>query len=131
MDKRILIFIYLLLFFSYGLRASLYSQEEPVKKLKDIASSIDSYKNKELTMTLRLKHYDSIFQKITFYDYKNHDLVFDISRREKMKSLQSYMKNLHPGMEYRVTFVVQKLGTSGLIIAELMKFTPVIAEKIP
>lgn len=131
MNNRLIILFCIILLFGYGFSAPVYSQEASPQKIKTITDFIDRYKGKELTMTLRLKHYDSIFKKITFYDYKNHDLVFDISKREKMKSLQTNMKNLHPGMEYRVTFVVQKRGASGLVIAELIKFTPVIVEKIP
>ena len=122
----------LILLFVGGLRAQdpAYRQKEPLK-LQEIAASIEQYRGRDVSMVLRLKHYDSVFERITFYDTKNHDIVFDISTREKKKALSRYMKNQHPGMEYTVFFTVSKIGNNGLLIGDLIKFIPVVAKKIP
>ncbi|HOO73130.1 MAG TPA: hypothetical protein PK926_15340 [Spirochaetota bacterium] len=110
----------------------LYAQDaSQPDRLAQVASAIDSYQGKTLTMTLRLKTRDTVFEKIAFYDRKNHDLVFDISSRETKKRLKKYMATIHEGMEYRVTFTVLKLDNSGMIMAELVEFIPVILEHFP
>ena len=99
--------------------------------LMEIAAHINDYKSKTITLRLRLKHVDRIFEKIIFYDKKNHDIEFDISTREIKKRLAPDMLNLHEGMDYNVTFVVQNVGNMGGIIAELKGFKPVILDSVP
>ena len=99
--------------------------------LSDISSNAEKYKLKDLTLRLRLKHIDRIFEKIIFYDRKNHDIEFDISGRDRKKRLERNMRDLHEGMYYFVTFTVQKAGAAGEIVAELVGFRPVFLDKIP
>jgi hypothetical protein len=99
--------------------------------LTEIAASIDSYKSKTITLRLKLKHVDKIFEKITFYDAKNHDIEFDISTRQIKKKLAVDMLNLHEGLDYNVTFTVQNIGNLGQIIAELKGFKPVLLDSVP
>lgn len=99
--------------------------------LMEIAASIDSYKLKTVTLRLRLKTVDRIFEKITFYDTKNHDIEFDISAKETKKRLVADMLNVHQGLEYNVTFVVRDAGGAGNILADLKGFKPVILDALP
>ena len=99
--------------------------------LGEIAGNIGNYKSKTITLHLKLKHVDSIFEKITFYDKKNHDIEFDISDRFLKKRIASDLLNLHEGMEYNVTFVIQNVGNLGQIIGELIRFKPVLLDKVP
>ncbi len=99
--------------------------------LSVIAGNINNYKSKTITLHLKLKHVDTIFEKITFYDKKNHDIEFDISDRFLKKRIAPDILNLHEGMEYNVTFIVQNVGNLGQIIGELKGFKPVVLEKVP
>jgi hypothetical protein len=99
--------------------------------LSRIAADMGAYQGKTVTMVLRLKGVDRIFERITFYDTKNHDIVFDVSGREIKKKLKKPMLNLHEGLDYRVTFTVDRLGAQGLIMAELVDFVPVIVDLLP
>lgn len=99
--------------------------------LAEISGNIDAYKSRTLTLRLRLKHVDKIFEKITFYDAKNHDIEFDYSPRALKKKLAADFLNIHEGMYYSVTFVVQNVGNLGEIIAELKGFKPVVLETVP
>lgn len=107
------------------------AQEYEKVLLSEIADNVSSYKNKTITLRLRLKYIDRVFNRIVFYDRKNTDIIFDI---EKMKDRKEFMKeslNLHPGMEYLVRFTVTDIGSLGLIIGDLTGFTPVALMKIP
>jgi len=108
----------------------LYSEEQD-KLLSHIAADINNYKNKEVTLKLKLKCLDNIFEKITFYDKKNHDIEFDVSSRKKKADLKDNMLNLHEGMDYHVSFRVIDLGALGEVIGELISFKPVILSIIP
>ncbi|HOT44971.1 MAG TPA: hypothetical protein PLM53_19265 [Spirochaetota bacterium] len=99
--------------------------------LDKIVKNINSYKAKTITIPLRLKYVDKIFEKIIFYDKKNHDIEFDISDRFLKKRIAPDMINIHEGMDYHVTFVVQNIGNLGQIIAELKGFKPVILDSVP
>jgi hypothetical protein len=99
--------------------------------LNEIAENINSYKSKTITLQLKLKHVDMVFQKITFYDKKNHDIEFGISDRFLKKRIANDMINLHEGMDYNVTFVIQNIGNLGQIVAELKCFKPVILDSVP
>lgn len=99
--------------------------------LMEIAASINAYKTKTLTLRMRLKQVDRIFEKITFYDSKNHDIEFDISSKETKKRLAADMLNVHQGLEYNVTFTVRDAGSAGNVIADLKGFKPVILDALP
>lgn len=99
--------------------------------LADVSANAAQYKSKDLTLRLRLKHVDRIFEKIIFYDRKNHDIEFDISGKARKKRLEHDMRDIHEGMYYFVTFTVLKIGAAGEIVAELIGFRPVFLENIP
>ncbi len=99
--------------------------------LKDIAQNLAQYKGSTLTLTLRLRNYDTVFEKIIFYDKKNHDIEFDISANQKKKKLRRAMLTLHEGLEYRVTFIVNDRDSLGRVLGDLSGFTPVFLEKLP
>jgi len=99
------------------------------KVLNDIAADISSYEKKTVTLVLRLKNIDSIFEKIVFYDSKNIDIEFDISG-DKKKNLAVYFLNAHPGLQYHVTFRVTGKSSLGLIHGELISFEPIVIDKI-
>ena len=131
--RRLTILVFLLLLLE---TIHLFSQDEKKLEIKtillsDISDNINEYKSRTITLRLRLKHVDKIFEKITFYDSKNHDIVFDISARQKKKRIAAEMLNLHEGMDYDVTFIVQNVSNTGELIAELKSFKPVILDVIP
>lgn len=99
--------------------------------LYELSQDITTYKNKQLTMTLKLKRYDTVFQVITFYDAKNHDITFDCIELKKEPWFIQQILNLHPGMEYTVTFTVKGVGNLQEVIADLNYFEPVIMQKLP
>jgi len=134
MDKKIMVCAFTALIIVTAV--SVYSQDKKKSEktdilLTDIAGNITSYKSKTITLRLRLKYLDRIFEKITFYDSKNHDIVFEISSKQIKKRIARDMLNLHEGMGYFVTFTVQKVGSAGEIIAELQGFKPVILDYMP
>lgn len=99
--------------------------------LKTIADDINNYRSRTITLRLKLKNVDRIFEKITFYDAKNNDIEFDISDRFVKKRIAADMLNLHEGMDYDVTFLIKNIGNLGQIIAELRGFKPAILDIIP
>lgn len=118
--------------------SSIYSYSQVLEEtttrnvlLNEIVGNINGYKARIVTLQLKLKHLDTVFEKITFYDKKNHDIEFDISDRFLKKRIAPDMLNLHEGMEYNVTFIIQNIGTLGQIIAELKGFKPVILDSVP
>lgn len=99
--------------------------------LYELSDNIETYKNKQMTMILKLKRYDTVFQVITFYDNKNHDITFDCIPLVKQPWFIQQRLNLHPGMEYTVTFTVKGVGNLKEVIADLNYFEPVILQKLP
>ena len=99
--------------------------------LNDIVENIDKYKKKTITLKLKLKFIDKIFGRIIFYDSKSHNIEFDISSISLKKKLKLEIINLHEGMDYFVTFTINGVGNYKLIIADLLKFKPVLLEKLP
>ncbi len=104
-----------------------YSQDY----LFELSDNIEKYKNKQITMILKLKRYDTVFQVITFYDKKNHDITFDCMELIKQPWFVQQKLNLHPGMEYHVTLIVKGVGNLKEVIADLKYFEPVILQKLP
>lgn len=98
--------------------------------IRDITGKIDSYRNKTIVLRLRMKHLDEIFHKLTFYDRKNYDIVFDISELQKKKKFRLRMLNLHRGAEYLVKFTV-KDKNSEEITGDLIEFSPFLLLKLP
>lgn len=99
--------------------------------LYEISQSIEKYKNKQMVMTLKLKRYDTVFQVITFYDKNNHDITLDCIELVKEPWFIQQKLNLHPGMDYTVTFIVKGVGNLKEVIADLKYFEPVILQKLP
>ena len=124
--KRLLIAI---LFIFY--QAGAYAAEGDNTLISDIIDGIDNYKNKTITMNLRLKYVDKIFEKIVFYDTENIDIEFDISGKVKKKQLAKNLINIHEGMVYRVNFTVIGFETIGGLTGDLHEFVPLIFDKIP
>jgi len=117
----------LLIFF----HAASYSAEGDNILISDIIANIDNYKNQTVTLNLKLKHIDKIFEKIVFYDKENIDIEFDISGKVKKKQLAKNMINIHEGMIYRVKFTVIGSGTIGGLTGDLHEFIPLIFDNIP
>jgi hypothetical protein len=117
----------ILIFFSLT-QLLLYAEEIG---LDDIARDIERYRNKTVTLELRLKRIDRIFDKIIFYDSKNHDIAFDISEYKKSGTFEREILNLHEGMVYRVEFIVKDVGNIGDVIGELVNFEIAILKKLP
>jgi hypothetical protein len=99
--------------------------------LSDIAAKIGEYKNKTVTLRLKFKYADRIFEKISFYDRKNNDIEFDISSKETKKLIIRDMLNLHEGMGYLVTFTVRNIGKNSELIADLLSFKPAVLDSLP
>lgn len=113
------------------LSISALSGEDEQGSLGKIISDIDNYKDRTVTLKLRLRNIDRIFEKIIFYDSDNIDIEFDISGKERRKALAGDMLNLHEGMFYSVTFRVIGTGNLGGLIGEIEKFKPIIIDFIP
>ena len=99
--------------------------------LSEIAAKIGEYKNKTVTLRLKLKNVDRIFEKISFYDAKNNDIEFDISSKETKKLIIQDMQNLHEGMGYLVTFTIRNIGKNSEVTADLLGFTPAVLDFLP
>jgi hypothetical protein len=119
----------LLMLISFSLMLHLLYAEEI--GLDDIARNIERYRNKTVTFELRLKRIDRIFDKIIFYDSKNHDIAFDISEYKKRDTFEREILNLHEGMVYLVEFIVKDVGNIGDVIGELVNFEIAILKKLP
>ncbi|PKL16423.1 MAG: hypothetical protein CVV49_16280 [Spirochaetae bacterium HGW-Spirochaetae-5] len=123
--KKIIIIIALLF------TASLYPADNENILISEIIADIDNYKNRVVTVNLRLKYIDKIFERIVFYDGENADIEFDISGKEKRKQLAGNLMNIHEGMIYRVKFTAIGAGAIGGLTGDLHGFIPVIFDKIP
>lgn len=99
--------------------------------LNDIAVNISKYKGTTLTLRLRLKYLDTVFNKLVFYDRKNTDIEFDVETAMKDKKDGNAFLNLHNGMEYLVTFTINDIGKMGVLIGELGEFVPLALLRLP
>jgi len=113
------------------LAALAVSAENENLLISEIIINIDNYKNSTITLNLRLKYVDHIFEKIVFYDSENADVEFDISGKAKKTELAGNLINIHEGMMYRVKFTIVGAGTLGGLTGDLHEFTPVILDIIP
>ncbi len=123
--KKIIIIIALLF------TASLYPAGNENILISEVIADIENYKNRVLTVNLRLKYVDKIFERIIFYDSENADIEFDISGKVKRKQLAGNLVNIHEGMIYRVKFTVIGAGVIGGLTGDLNEFIPVIFDVIP
>ncbi|MBN2039641.1 MAG: hypothetical protein JW864_06345 [Spirochaetes bacterium] len=111
---------------------SLYAREFENILLNDIISNAEQYNNKNIKLKLRLKNIDKIFNKITFYDRKNIDIVFDISELKKTAQFKERAANMREGLEYIVEFTVKDIiEDTGFISGELIDFQPEIIFRLP
>lgn len=99
--------------------------------LADIAANIDAYKGKTITLRLKLKYMDTVFNRLVFYDRKNIDVEFDVEKIVKDRKRATAFLNLHNGMEYLVTFTVVGVGKMGLVMGELGEFVPLALFRLP
>ncbi len=109
----------------------IYSENQNSVLLSDVAKKIDQYKGRSLNLRLRFKHFDDIFNKISFYDIKNIDIVFDTINLRSKESFKNDAVNLHEGMEYMVRFNIHSLDNMGLINGDLIEFKSLLMDKIP
>ena len=125
MKKSLVTFLFILY------QTTSFSAESDKILISDIIDDIDNYKNKTITINLKLKYVDKIFEKIVFYDTENIDIEFDISGKVKKKQLAKNLLNIHEGMVYRVKFTVIGFGAIGGLSGDLLEFVPLIFDKIP
>jgi hypothetical protein len=109
----------------------IYSQTQPLDSLNVINQSIETYRNREVTMLLRLKNIDYTMLRITFYDKDNIDVTYDIDRYEKNKRLLASMQNLHEGSRYLVIFTVREKDQNNMISGVLSEFKLYFIDKLP
>ena len=128
-NKRVLLLLYMFYYVIIGW-INLFAIDYDEVLLSDIARNIIDYKNKTVILKLRFKYIDNKFDKIVFYDNKNYDIVFDISK-DKENKLKREILNLHEGMEYIVRFIVKNVGDFDNIVGELISFEPVLLFKLP
>jgi hypothetical protein len=121
----------IILVFGFSIPSFLFSEQQENLILNDIVANISNYKNKTVTIKLKLKNMDSVFDKIIFYDRKNIDIIFDIAELKKDKTFQKQALNLHHGLEYYVVFIVKELTEKNNVIGDLKNFSPVILSKLP
>jgi hypothetical protein len=131
-DKKILILIPMML----AAAIAINSQDKKTTDSKDIllaeiASRIGEYKNKTVTLRLKLKHVDPVFEKIYFYDRKNQDIEFDISSKETKHMIINDMDSVHEGMAYLVTLKIRNIGKLNEVIADLLGFKPALLDSLP
>ena len=123
-------YFYIILIFLAVSSGILFSQESENPLLKDIFSGISNYKNKEITLKLRFRNLDTIFDKIIFYDRKNYDIIFDTSEIKKTREFKKQALNLHPGLEYLVTFKVRDVSDY-YVSGDLIGFQAFIITRLP
>ena len=109
----------------------IYSQTQPLDSLNAINKSMETYRNKEVTMLLRLKNVDYTMLRITFYDKDNIDITYDIDRYEKNKRLLESMQSLHEGSRYLVIFTVREKDQNNMISGVLSEFKLYFIDKLP
>ncbi len=99
--------------------------------LNEITESIDDYRGKTVTMDLKLKYHDTVFNVLTFYDNENTDITFDIKELQDEPRFKKQMLNLYRGRSYSVTFEVLKKGNLGLLMGKLIEIEPSFLKFIP
>jgi hypothetical protein len=114
-----------------GICFKINAQEYKRITLQSIASSIAVYKNKKVTLVLRLKHINWIFKKVTFYDLNNHDITFDIHNYQKNPLLYASLQNIHNGAEYIVVCVIHDVDNDNVLASALISFVPLYLEQLP
>ncbi|HMB20249.1 MAG TPA: hypothetical protein VKQ10_04205 [Spirochaetota bacterium] len=121
----------IILFLSAGMLLLFLQDCFPAQSLNEIAANIDDFKGKTVTMELKLKYHDHIFNVVTFYDKDNIDITFDIKELQDEPRFKKQMLNLYRGRSYTVTFEVLKKGNLGLLIGKLIEVEPSFIKNIP
>ncbi len=121
----------IIFFLSVGILLFFLQDCYPAQSLNEIADNIDNFKGKTVTMELKLKYYDHIFNVLTFYDTDNIDISFDIKELQNEPRFKKQMLNLYRGRSYTVTFEVLKRGNLGLLIGKLIEVEPSFIKNIP
>ena len=129
MMKRLSVIFVILCFLN--IMSSIFAEDTSQPLLNELAGASEEYEGKKITLILKFKTLDRIFNKIYFYDRKNIDIVFDIAIQSEMAEYTNEILNLREGMDYSVTFLFDGMGNIGLIKGELIRFTPVILSKLP
>ena len=124
-------FIYYTFFPALLLAALSLSGEDNTLTFRKIVRDMDSWKNKNVVMDLRLKQVDYLFEKIVFYDSENIDIEFSFADKKKKKELAADLLNAHDGVLYHVSFTILGSGNLGGLIGDLKGFTPVFSDLIP
>ena len=109
----------------------IYSQTQPLDSLNVINQSIETYRNKEVSMLLRLKNVDYTMKQIAFYDKDNIDITYDIDRYEKNKRLLDSMQDIHEGSRYLVIFTVREKDQNNMLSGGLSEFKLYFIDKLP
>ena len=126
--RRFVVFLLLSVALMIG---GVHSEEHSTLLIGDLIKKESQYKGKKITLKLKFKHVNRIFNTISFYDRKNIDIRFDISSHSSMNVHKHEMLNLHEGLDYYVTFIFNGAGNLGLADGELIRFMPVIMTKLP
>jgi hypothetical protein len=99
--------------------------------LAKISENFNEYKDKEITINLRLKNIDDVFQNIVFYDLKNRDISFDYSKNKPIKKLIKDNPLLHNGLAYKVKMIPRNIDEFLNIKADLLNYEPLFLDKLP
>jgi len=99
--------------------------------LAEISENFNEYKDKEITISLRLKHKDEVFENIIFYDSKNVDISFDYSKNKPIKRMMKKNPMLHRGLMYKVKMIPREVDEQLNIKADLLNYEPAFLDKLP
>jgi hypothetical protein len=100
-------------------------------RLTTIKRDFETYKGRELSLVLRFQYCDYTSKVISFYDFENINLQFEIIGYEDDLRNKKSFRGLSRGLYYRVRCRMVSIGDDGVIIADLIEFTPYRLEKIP
>ena len=103
---------------------------EPNLTFAKMVENFDEYKDKEITVNLRLRSLDRELQYIIFYDSKNRNISFDYSNSRPIKRLIKANPLLHDGLVYKVRFIPRDLDERSNIKADLLGYEPLFFERL-
>ncbi len=131
-NAYIFLFILMFSYFSENYVVAQVAINDMIKvvSLSEVITSFDQFNEKEIYLDMRLKKTDYTFEKIAFYDTNNLDIIFDISGFEKNPIIKKDLINAHPGVSYKVVFVVTGINNDSQISGKLIRFTPLSLDKI-
>ena len=122
---RLILIILSLCIAVFNLNAS-----EPNLTFAQIVENFDEYKDKEITVNLRLRSLDRDFHNIMFYDSRNRNISFDYSDSRPMKRLVKANPLLHDGLMYKVRFIPRDVDERSNIRADLLGYEPLFFESL-